>query len=181
MNDFSTLLKNYGLQLNNIGMEIQNILNNPFSLQNINMKLSELGMLISNIGTQIFNLGIQINFPNHNNFDQLNNIKMNDDLMNNLDFNKNNYNFGNKICLFFIDGITGRKTVINTYEDITIEELLKLYSLKIGLKIDNLKDYFFILNGKRINIKDKSTLKNYGFKTNDVITTAKIHNLNGGP
>jgi hypothetical protein len=181
MNDFSTSLKNYGVQLNNLGIEIQNLFNNPLSIQNFSMRLSELGMLISNIGTQIFNLGIQINFPNHNNFDQLNNIKMNDDLMNNLDFNKNNYNFGNKICLFFIDGITGRKTVINTYEDITIEELLKLYSLKIGLKIDNLKDYFFILNGKRINIKDKNTLKNYGFKTNDLIITAKMNNLNGGP
>ena len=113
-------------------MEIQNLLNNPFSLQNINMKLNELGILISNIVTQIFNIGIQINnnFSNLNIFNQLNNIQMNDDLMNNLDLNKNNYNFGNKICILFMDGITGRKTAINTYEDINVEELLIFFLME---------------------------------------------------
>ena len=182
MNDFSTSLKNFGVQLHNLGMEIQNLLNNPFSLQNINMKLNEHGILISNIGTQIFNIGFQINnnFSNLNTFNQLNNIKMNDDFMNNLDLNKNNYNFGNKMCILFMDGITGRKTAINTYEDITVEELLKLYALKIGLKLDNIKDYFFLFDGKRINIKEKNTLKNYGFKTNDFIVIEKTHNVIGG-
>ena len=164
-------------------MEIQNLLNNPFSLQNINMKLNELGILISNIVTQIFNIGIQINnnFSNLNIFNQLNNIQMNDDLMNNLDLNKNNYNFGNKICILFMDGITGRKTAINTYEDINVEELLKLYALKAGLKLDNLKDYLFFINGKIIDIKEKRTLKDYKLNNNNLITIDKTNNVIGGP
>ena len=183
MNDFSTCLKNYGVQLNNIGMEIQNLLNNPFSLQNINMRLSELGMQISKIGAQIFNIGTQINnnYSNLNMFNQLNNMNINNDLMNNLDLNKNNCNFGNKICIIFFNGISGTKTVINTDDDITVEDLLNLFALKVGLKLDSLEDYLFLLNGRRLNLKEKSTLANYGFRGNDRIIIAKMNNLNGGP
>jgi hypothetical protein len=50
------------------------------------------------------------------------------------------------MAIYFYDGITGERTTINTYEDITVEELLKLYVLNVGLQIDNLKVYFFSIN-----------------------------------
>lgn len=182
MSDYSTSLKYYSFQLNNLGMEIQNLLNNPLSLQNISMKLCEFGMKISNIGTQIFNIGAQINnnFSNPNTFIQLNNIKMPNDIMNNFDLNKINYNFDNGITIFFSEAITG-KTTINTNKDITVEELLNLYALKKGIKLDDLKTYFFIINGKIININEKRTLRDYSFRNQDVIEVCKKSNVIGGP
>ena len=99
-------------------------------------------------------------------FNQYNNIKINDNLINKLDKNKNNYNLDKIMTIYFNDGITGEKTTINTYEDITVEELLKLYALKVGLKIDNLKDYFFLINGNIIDIQEKRTLKGYKLNNN---------------
>jgi hypothetical protein len=183
MNNSTASLKNCGVQLNNLGIEIQNLLSSPVSLQIICVKLNEIEMIILNIATQIINIRTQIdnNIPNLNMFNQYNNIKMNDNLINKLDRNKNNYNLDKIMTIYFNDGITGEKTTINTYEDITVEELLKLYALKVGLKIDNLKDYFFLINGSIIDIKEKRTLKEYKLNNNNLIAIAKSNNVIGGP
>ncbi len=183
MNNSTISLKNCGVQLNNLGMEIQNLLNNPLSLQIICMKLNEIEMTILNIATQILNIKTQVDnsISNLNMIYQYNNIKMNDNLINKLDINENNYNLGKIMTIYFNYALIGEKTAINTYENITVEELLKLYALKAGLKLDNLKDYLFIINGKIIDIKEKRTLKDYKLNNNNLITIDKSSNVIGGP
>ena len=183
MNNNTISLKNCGVQLNNLGMEIQNLLNNPLSLQIICMKLNEIEMTILNIVTQILNIKTQIDnsISNLNMFYQYNNIKMNDNLINKLDVNENNYNLDKIMTIYFNNALTGEKAIINTYENITVEELLKLYALKVGIKLDSLKDYLFLINGKIIDIKEKRTLKDYKLNNNNLITIDKSGNVIGGP
>ena len=183
MNNNTTSLINCRVQLNNLGMEIQNLLSNPFSLQIISMKLNEIEMIILNIATQILNIKTQIDnyISNLNMFNQYSNIKMNNNIINNLDTNMNNYSLDRIMTIYFDDGLTGTRTTINTYENITVEELFILYALKVGLKLDNIKDYLFLINGKTIDIKEKKTLKDYRLINNNVITIVKSINVIGGP
>ena len=166
----ANILKNYGIQLQEMGIKMTN-----FGMQMTNMMLNigneiqKMGLQISNIGMQIFNMGVQMlseNFNVRNIFEQnqfmgvMNqNMNMSNQIepigiktINNNDNSKTKINF----CFKTDNGL---KTLIFLEEDKTMEELLKLFLIKIGLEYNafDIEHVRFEFNGQLIKSQDKST------------------------
>ena len=83
---------------------------------------------------------------------------------------------GQNIINITLNASTGNKTVINASADTTIENLLKMYTKKLGLP-DNVigKDIMFLYNGAQLDFKSKSTIGSM-FRNTAVIT---VYDLGG--
>jgi len=173
LNQNGNQLKNYGMELQNMGIKMQN-----FGMQlqnmmgNIGNEIQNMGIQISNIGIQIFNMGVQIlnqnlNMPNMIEQNQFLGNLMNQNMnmpnqIQQIGIN-NNVKDTKKLKLnFLFETQRGIKTFITSDDDITFEDLLKLYINKIGLNysyVEN-EDIYFLFNGSRVNIHDKTKVKN---------------------
>ena len=166
---------NYGIQLNNIGIQLQNIGN---EIQNMkihnqhlyNQQTENIGKEIFNIGNLIINYGMQMtniinNIQNCNNqsiemyyqmnmqmMNQMNSKLENNNINTQIDANDNNIYF---LCFKFNNG---KKKYINVSNEITIEELLQKFVNENNLKIE---DFFFIFNGSKLSLNDKTKIKDF--------------------
>ena len=190
--DNENQLKNYGMQLQNMGMEIHNFglqmknnmmlnIGNQILIQNIGDQIQNMGNQISNIAMQIFNMGIQISniIMNQNNINMMNqNNLMNNNMMMN-GINEEIMNDNNEQLIYSVVFITqsGRKNNININCSRTVEDLLNLYLNRMGLDIDDIqkKKIFFLNNGQKMDLKDKSKIIEYFPK---ISTNQKIEVIN---
>ena len=187
MADHCTELKNLGIHLQNIGIQIQNI---GMTIPIMRIEIQNLGLQISKIGNQIFNIGInyfnqlmQINNM-HNLFNQMQNINAinNQNFMENNIFNNNNINYNNnqKLNIIF-DTNHGWENVITTF-DTTIEDLLNTFLKKKNIIKEREKNnFFFLFNGKKIDLKNKKTIEEFGLIEGSHIIFLEKLNLIGGP
>ena len=168
-------LANIESQFNLLLTNMQNIGLNPDSYNNLN----NISFQFINFGIQLLNIGI----PRSNNI--LNNINLNqqiDNIIINLNSikstnpfimnqNMNMINFQNmdknaelnnnkKIYNFFFTSSSGLKTLIYCDIDITLDELIKMFLIKIGrndLIGKEQKEFLFLYDGKTLNtIENKS-------------------------
>ena len=175
--DNENQLKNYGMQLQNMGMEIHNfglqlknnmMLNtgNQILIQNIGDQIQNIGDQISNIAIQIFNMGIQISniIMNQNNINMMNqnNLMNNNMMMNRIneeiidDNNEDSFIYS----VVFVAS-SGHKNTIQMNSKRTVEDLLNLYLDKMGLNSLDIqkKKIFFLYNGRKMDLKDKTKLE----------------------
>ena len=190
--DNENQLKNYGMQLQNMGMEIHNFglqmknnmminIGNQMIIQNIGDQIQNIGDQISNIAMQIFNMGIQISniIMNQNNINMMNqnNIMNNNMMMNGI--NEEIMNDNNEPLFYSVvfRVSSGQMINININSNKTLEDLLNLYLNRMGLGIDDIqkKKIFFLNNGQKIDLKDKTKIKEY-FKNHS--TSQKIEVIN---
>ena len=83
---------------------------------------------------------------------------------------------GPNIINVTMNASTGYKVVINASADTSIEELLKMYTRKIGLAENVIgKDIMFLYNGAQLNTKSKQSIGSF-FRNTAVIT---VYDLNG--
>ena len=173
--DNGNQLKNYGMQLQNMGMEIQNFgfqmknnmmqnIGNQIISQNIGDQIQNIGVQISNIAMQIFNMGIQIsNIMNQNNINMMNqNNLMNNNMMNEINEEIMNDNKEDSFIYNVIfSSQRGVKNTIRINSKRTIEDLLNLYLDKKGLNLLDIskQKIFFIYNGLKMDLKDKTKLE----------------------
>ena len=170
--DDGNQLKNFGMQLQNMGTQIQNYgLQIQNMMQNIGNHMQNLGIEITNIGIQIFNMGMKISNQNQNinnmiGQNQFMGIQMfnmlnsnNNDWM--MNFCGNNINNKEKKINFTFKTIKGERYVLSCNENITIEELFKLYAKKANLNYDLIKKQkiFFIFNAQKLSINDQRQIK----------------------
>ena len=87
-----------------------------------------------------------------------------------------NIGSGENIINVTMNASTGYKVVINASADTSIEELLKMYTRKIGLAENVIgKDIMFLYNGAQLNTKSKQSIGSF-FRNTAVIT---VYDLNG--
>ena len=169
MPDFGTQLKNYGMQLQNLSSEIQNLgMQLQNMMQNFGVPLQNMAIQISNYAMEIFKMGLQM--PNNNNSQiMINNMELQNRLMindDNLINDKNNKINENLINIIFLT--YKGKIFIICNENITVEELLKLFIRKFNYK-DNEEKLNFIYNGQEINHQEKKKLYEFGFNNSSSI------------
>ena len=83
---------------------------------------------------------------------------------------------GSNIINVTMNASTGYKVVINASADTSIEELLKMYTRKIGLAENVIgKDIMFLYNGAQLDTKSKQSIGSM-FRNTAVIT---VYDLNG--
>ena len=83
---------------------------------------------------------------------------------------------GPNIINVTMNASTGYKVVINASADTSIEELLKMYTRKIGLAENVIgKDIMFLYNGAQLDTKSKQSIGSM-FRNTAVIT---VYDLNG--
>ena len=83
---------------------------------------------------------------------------------------------GQNIINVTLNASTGNKTVINASADTTIENLLLMYTTKIGLSKDVIgKEIMFLYNGAQLDCKSKNTIGSI-FRNTAVIT---VYDLGG--
>ena len=141
LNNISFQFINFGIQLLNIGIpRSNNVLNNI----NLNQQIDNIIINLNSIkSTNPFIMNQNMNMINFQNMDE--NAELNN--------NKPKYNF------LFTSG-SGEKTVISCYMDITLDELIKMFLIKIGrndlIGIEQ-KEFVFLYDGKMLNaIENKS-------------------------
>lgn len=172
--DDGNQLKNFGMQLQNMGTQIQNYGTQIQNLmQNIGNQMQSLGIQITNIGIHIFNLGMKISNKNQN----INNLMGENQFMGMQKFNMLNPNnegcmnsFGNniinnerkinKINFLFITS-RGKNYNSSYNENITTEELFKLFAKSVGLNYDLIikGKIYFLYNANKLNINDQRQIK----------------------
>jgi hypothetical protein len=83
---------------------------------------------------------------------------------------------GPNIINVTMNASTGYKVVINASAETSIEELLKMYTRKIGLAENVIgKDIMFLYNGAQLDTKSKQSIGSM-FRNTAVIT---VYDLNG--
>ena len=195
--DNGSQLKNYGILLQNIGMQIKNMSSNYKQIpQNISTQMQNMAIQIFDIGVQIFNIGIQfsnminqnnnmtnqnmfmgmgnMNFPNMMNQNQFIGMGMNGlEPLENNNFNNSKDKSKENIVNFCFKSSRGLLTNITCKDDITVEELSKLYLNKIGLNYELFEKskIIFLINGNIITIRHKEK------KVRDFYTVFDSNNL----
>ena len=185
MSDYGIQLKNYGLELQNMGMKIQDIGNQiPFDNQNLGVQIQNMGIDISNIGIQIFNIGINLSNTfnmqyqmNNDMFDQIQKIKMMDQMEDSTNYTKNSNGI---ININFVDAQTKEKINIDASLDISIKELFDLFLKKENLVPNYLKKFIFLYKGYKLNPRDNISLLYKGIKPDSYIYICKPRNLIDG-
>ena len=87
-----------------------------------------------------------------------------------------NMGSGQNILNITLNASTGNKTVINASADTTIENLLKMYTQKLGLPPNVIgKDIMFLYNGAQLDFKNQSPIGSI-FRNTAVIT---VYDLGG--
>ena len=165
---FGIQLQNFGTQVKNFGLQMQSIMG---------IQMENIGIRISNIGIQIFDIGNMLNQCQYNEMQMTNMTKQNPfiemeifDSPLNRDFSmmdyktmgkKNNKSMSQKYNISFLRVINRIKTNISCNDKTTIEELIKNYAKKIGLKNDDIYNnkIYFLYNGSRISTQDKIKIK----------------------
>ena len=179
MPDFETQLKNYGLQQNlsseiqNLGKQLQNM------MQNFGVPLQNMAIQISNFAKEIFKMGLQMS-NNNNNQIISNNIELQNQSMINNDIFINDIN--NKINenLITINFFTYKGNIfINCKENITVEELLKIFIKKFNFE-DNEEKLNFLFNGLTINHQEKKKLYEFGLYKGSSIVVIEYQNIIAG-
>ena len=176
-------LQNFGAQIQNLGMQIS------FLNQNYGVQMQTLGLNISNIAMEIFNIGTKISNINQIQYSNISNLNINQMLMNNIMNNNQSIGMTNnngydinlnknepKLGVFFYDSISGKRTSIIVSIDKTLEELFNLYADKDGIDIDK---YKFLYNGKTLNKKDDTRIKDFGLVHGSNISVIKLQLLGG--
>ena len=69
---------------------------------------------------------------------------------------------------------------MNTNDNITVEELIKLFLKKINVNESYLDNHVFVFKGTTINNNEKSTLSKYGLSHGDMIKVVSTQNVVGG-
>ena len=180
MLDYGNQLKNFGNQLQNIGTQIQNIgMQMPLYNQNLGMQIYNIGVNIANMAINIFNIGLSISNNmesqmNNNNFlEQMQKMNMMNQMPNIMNHNViEKEKKGNIISIIFNNYMNEPTSIITTDEK-SVEELLNLFIKKIGVGKDYLNNYWFIFNGKRINVQEKANISAYGIKNGHEIKIIK--------
>ena len=198
--DNSSFLKNFGMQLQMMGSQIQNMgvqistFNQQFGMQmqsiaiqitNISMHIFKIGMETPNFNQIQDNLGNQIlnNLNEMNNLNIMNqvpNIEMNNNIINNDINNINDLSNKPKINIKFGQS-NGKCIVIIISPEMTIEDLLNSYRIKIGESPNFLENHIFLFNGQKININEKKTIKDFGLINGSQIFVYKLKDVEAGP
>ena len=165
--EYGTQLNNIGNQLHNLGTQIQNMgmqNQNFYSQQiwNIGNELFSFGTKIIDYGNVLTNIINNINNMNMNiqMFNMFNQMKMMNQMnaMNNLENKINevrsNINFY-RICFKFNNG---KRKYIKVNSETTVENLLNNFLNENNL---NDKNIDFIFNTSKLNLNDKTKIKDY--------------------
>ena len=139
--NIGNLIINYGMQMTNIINNIQNCNN-----QSIEMYYQMNMQMMNQMNMPMMN---QINMQMMN---QMNSKLENNNINTQIDANDNNIYF---LCFKFNNG---KKKYINVSNEITIEELLQKFVNENNLKIE---DFFFIFNGSKLSLNDKTKIKDF--------------------
>ena len=168
---------NTGIQLINIGIKIPDINNNNSYLkqqfQNIIMEIQNLIMQLdnqfSNIG--MYNMGMPLPKMNL----QMNNTNFSETFIKNNEkekYNEKKYKEKQNVCFQTMDG---RKMHLVFDYGTTVNEMLKIFLIKIGRKeLINNNEKVFLFNAKKINVTDNTPIEEF-FKTSNPIILVQFY------
>ena len=162
-----------GFQMINIGIQLLDI----FTSMSNNIDIFMIKKQISNMITQMQNIDMKISIGNENVMENSNMMNQIPDMMN--EFENNNsmgdiINSNENINLPYQNPIkynvtfiqqTGTRTLLILDEEKTIKEMVRLYSDKIGIELDDLKGKKFMYNGDSLNLDSNQNIKDL-FKLN---------------
>ena len=162
-----------GFQMINIGIQLLDI----FTSMSNNIDIFMIKQQISNMITQMQNIDMKISIGNENVMENSNMMMQIPDMMN--EFENNNsmgdiINSNENINLPYQNPIkynvtfiqqTGTRTLLILDEEKTIKEMVRLYSDKIGIELDDLKGRKFMYNGDSLNLDSNQNIKDL-FKLN---------------
>ena len=150
------------------------------------MQISHIGNQIFYIGVNVFNNLIQMNnINNEYKMNYMNNmINMSNQMQNLINTNNlNNFNaeyFEIKKINIIFNNNNNEKITIVTLEEISVEELLKLFFKKINI-IPNENKFWFLYNKKILKLDCKEMIKEYGLGNSSVISVCPKNQVIGGP
>ena len=162
-----------GFQMINIGIQLLDI----FTSMSNNIDIFMIKKQISNMITQMQNIDMKISIGNENVMENSNMMNQIPDMMN--EFENNNsmgdiINSNENINLPYQNPIkynvtfiqqTGTRTLLILDEEKTIKEMVRLYSDKIGIELDDMKERKFMYNGDSLNLDSNQNIKDL-FKLN---------------
>ena len=162
-----------GFQMINIGIQLLDI----FTSMSNNIDIFMIKQQISNMITQMQNIDMKISIGNENVMENSNMMMQIPDMMN--EFENNNsmgdiMNSNENINLQCQNPIkynvtflqqTGTRTLLILDEEKTIKEMVRLYSDKIGIELDDMKERKFMYNGDSLNLDSNQNIKDL-FKLN---------------
>ena len=162
-----------GFQMINIGIQLLDI----FTSMSNNIDIFMIKKQISNMITQMQNIDMKISIGNENVMENSNMMMQIPDMMN--EFENNNsmgdiINSNENINLPYQNPIkynvtfiqqTGTRTLLILDEEKTIKEMVRLYSDKIGIELDDMKERKFMYNGDSLNLDSNQNIKDL-FKLN---------------
>ena len=179
--EYGTQLNNIGNQLHNLGTEIQNMgiqNKNLYSQQiwNIGNELFSFGTKIIDYGNLLANIINNINNMNMNiqMFNMFNQMKMMNKMnaMNNLENKINEVRSNNVIYRICFQFNNGKQKLKNVDSETTVEHLLNNF-----INENNLNDKVidFIFNASKLNLKDKTKIKDSPITNGSII---KVYEYN---
>ena len=162
-----------GFQMINIGIQLLDF----FTSMSNNMDIFIIKQQISNMINQMQNIDMKISTGNENVMIDSNMTMQIPDMMN--EFENNNsmgdiINSNENINLPYQNPIkynvtfiqqTGTRTLLILDEEKTIKEMVRLYSDKIGIELDDMKERKFMYNGDSLNLDSNQNIKDL-FKLN---------------
>ena len=164
-----------GFQMINIGIQLLDI----FTSMSNNIDIFMIKQQISNMITQMQNIDMKISIGNENVMENSNMMMQIPDMMN--EFENNNsmgdiINSNENINLPYQNPIkynvtfiqqTGTRSLLILDEEKTIKEMVRLFSDKIGIELDDMKGRKFMYNGDSLNLDSNQNIKDL-FKLNFV-------------